>query len=43
MEWNHFEALVQSRKTIALRDVLTDVWEKLEFQDRIIMTSFSNG
>ncbi|XP_043222116.1 intraflagellar transport protein 80 homolog isoform X2 [Amphibalanus amphitrite] len=43
MEWNHFEATLTGRKTICVRDVMSDVWEKLEFQDRIIMTSFAYG
>ena len=43
MEWDHFEATVTARKTICVRDVMSDVWEKLEFQDRIIMTSFAYG
>ena len=35
--------MILGRKTIALRNVSNDSWEKLEFRDRIIQTSLSHG
>ena len=32
IEWKEFEATVTGRKTIALRNVTNDAWEKLEFR-----------
>ena len=36
IEWRDYEATVTGRKTISLRNVTNDAWEKLEFRDRII-------
>jgi intraflagellar transport protein 80 len=43
IEWKEFEATVTGRKTISLRNVTNDSWEKLEFRDRIIHLSLSNN
>lgn len=36
LEWRDYEATVTGRKTISLRNVVNEAWEKLEFRDRII-------
>ena len=36
IEWRDYEATVTGRKTISLRNVTNDAWEKLELRDRII-------
>ncbi|CAL4111796.1 unnamed protein product, partial [Meganyctiphanes norvegica] len=41
LEWKNYEATVTSRKTIALRNVTNEAWEKLELRDRIIKVSLS--
>ncbi|XP_045128913.1 intraflagellar transport protein 80 homolog [Portunus trituberculatus] len=43
LEWKNYEATVTSRKSIALRDVTNEAWEKLEMRDRIINVSLSYG
>ncbi|XP_063603960.1 intraflagellar transport protein 80 homolog [Penaeus indicus] len=43
LEWKNYEATVTSRKTIALRNVTNEAWEKLELRDRIIKVSLSHG
>ena len=43
IEWRDYEATVTGRKTISLRNVTNDAWEKLEFRDRIIQVSLSHG
>lgn len=43
IEWKEFEATVTGRKTISLRNVTNDAWEKLEFRDRIIQVSMDFG
>ena len=43
IEWRDYEATVTGRKTISLRNVTNDAWEKLEFRDRIIQVSMSHG
>ena len=43
IEWRDYEATVTGRKTISLRNVTNDAWEKLEFRDRIIKVSLSHG
>ena len=43
IEWRDYEATVTGRKTISLRNVTNEAWEKLEFRDRIIQVSLSNG
>ena len=43
IEWREFEATVTGRKTISLRNVSNDSWEKLEFRDRIINLSLAHG
>ena len=43
IEWRDYEATVSGRKTISLRNVTNEAWEKLEFRDRIIQVSVSNG
>ncbi|XP_045601736.1 intraflagellar transport protein 80 homolog [Procambarus clarkii] len=43
LEWKNYEATVTSRKSIALRDVTNEAWEKLELRDRIIKVSLSHG
>ena len=42
IEWRDYEATVTGRKTISLRNVTNDAWEKLEFRDRIIQVTLSN-
>ena len=39
IEWRDYEATVTGRKTISLRNVTNDAWEKLEFRDRIIQVT----
>ncbi|XP_076064271.1 intraflagellar transport protein Oseg5 [Oratosquilla oratoria] len=41
LEWKNYEATVTSRKTIALRNVTNEAWEKLELRDRIIKVSLA--
>ena len=48
--WKYFavqniltQATVTGRKTISLRNVTNEAWEKLEFRDRIIQASLSHG
>ena len=43
IEWRDYEGTVTGRKTISLRNVMNEAWEKLEFRDRIIQVSLSNG
>ena len=43
IEWREFEATVTGEKTISLRNVTNDAWEKLEFRDRIIHISLASN
>ena len=43
IEWRDYEATVTGRKTISLRNVTNDAWEKLEFRDRIIQACLGWG
>ena len=36
LEWNEFEVTVVDQKTVAVRNVINDTKEKLEFRDRVI-------
>ena len=43
IEWKEFEATVNGRKSISVRNVTNEAWEKLEFRDRIIHISLANN
>ncbi|XP_068216977.1 intraflagellar transport protein 80 homolog [Palaemon carinicauda] len=43
LEWKNYEATVTSRKTILLRNVSNEAWEKLELRDRIIKVSLAHS
>ena len=43
IEWKEFEATVTGRKSISVRNVSNEAWEKLEFRDRIIHVSLANN
>jgi intraflagellar transport protein 80 len=42
LEWRSYEATLTGRKTIALRNVQNETWEKLELNDRIIQVSLAH-
>ncbi|CAG0899667.1 unnamed protein product [Darwinula stevensoni] len=43
LEWKNYEASVTSRKSIALRNVTNEAWEKLDLPDRIVKLGLSYG
>ncbi|XP_064456639.1 intraflagellar transport protein 80 homolog isoform X1 [Ornithodoros turicata] len=40
LEWKHFEVSTEGRKTMSVKNVLTDVVERLDFPESIIKMSF---
>ena len=43
VQYFKYEVSPSGRKSISLRNVTNDAWEKLEFRDRIIQASLGHG